>query len=61
MTRGRVDRFPLPGGRPVAEGVAGMTNEAALAAVILYRFSTFYLPPIWGFFALRWLQRNHYL
>jgi len=23
--------------------------------------STFYLPPIWGFFALRWLERARYL
>jgi hypothetical protein len=23
--------------------------------------STFYLPPRWGFFAMRWLQRNRYL
>ena len=27
----------------------------------LYRIATFYLPPLWGFFALRWLQRNRYL
>lgn len=25
------------------------------------RRSTFYLPPIWGFFAMRRLQRNRYL
>jgi hypothetical protein len=29
--------------------------------VFLYRLATFYLPPIWGFVALRWLQRNRYL
>jgi uncharacterized membrane protein YbhN (UPF0104 family) len=38
-----------------------MTEEAALAAVLLYRISTFYLPPLWGFFAMQWLQRNRYL
>jgi uncharacterized membrane protein YbhN (UPF0104 family) len=38
-----------------------MPEEAALAAVLLYRISTSYLPPIWGFFALRYLQRNRYL
>jgi uncharacterized membrane protein YbhN (UPF0104 family) len=40
---------------------AGMTAEAALAAVILYRIATYYLPPAWGFAALRWLRRNEYL
>jgi hypothetical protein len=29
--------------------------------VILYRISTFYTPPIWGFFSLRWLERNRFL
>jgi uncharacterized membrane protein YbhN (UPF0104 family) len=38
-----------------------MPEEAALAAVLLYRISSFYLPPVWGFFAMRWLQRNRYL
>ena len=38
-----------------------MTDEAALAAVLLYRMATYYLPPIWGFFAMQWLQRNRYL
>jgi glycosyltransferase 2 family protein len=38
-----------------------MSPEAAVAAVLLYRISTYYLPPLWGFFALRWLQRNRYL
>ena len=60
--------IPVPGGIGVAEfglvvGLtsAGMTTEAALAAVLLYRLATFYLPPVWGFVALRWLQRNRYL
>jgi glycosyltransferase 2 family protein len=59
---------PIPGGIGVSElgltvglASAGMTEEAALAAVLLYRISTFYLPPTWGFFALRYLQRNRYL
>jgi uncharacterized protein (TIRG00374 family) len=59
---------PVPGGVGVSEfgltlGLtsAGMPEEAALAAVLLYRLASFYLPPIWGFFALRWLQRNRYL
>ena len=60
--------LPIPGGIGVAEGAlsfglmhAGMPEEAAFAAVMLYRLSTFYLPPIWGFFAFRWLQRNNHL
>jgi uncharacterized membrane protein YbhN (UPF0104 family) len=59
---------PVPGNIGVAEfglsvGLvsAGMTDETALAAVLLYRISTFYLPPLWGFPALLWLQRNRYL
>jgi uncharacterized membrane protein YbhN (UPF0104 family) len=40
---------------------AGLTEEAAFAAVLLYRLATFYLPPIWGYFALRWLERNKHL
>jgi len=40
---------------------AGLTEEAAFAAVLLYRLVTFYLPPIWGYFALRWLERDNHL
>ncbi|MGL6278943.1 MAG: lysylphosphatidylglycerol synthase transmembrane domain-containing protein, partial [Gaiella sp.] len=56
---------PVPGGIGVQEfgltlglTAAGMSEEAALTAVLLYRASTFYLPPLWGFFAMRWLQRT---
>jgi glycosyltransferase 2 family protein len=59
---------PVPGNIGVAEFgltiglvAAGMTDEAALAAVLLYRISTSYLPPLWGFGAMLWLQRNRYL
>jgi uncharacterized protein (TIRG00374 family) len=59
---------PIPGNVGVAEfgltvGLtsAGMSPESAVAAVLLYRISTYYLPPLWGFFALQWLQRNRYL
>ncbi len=60
--------LPVPGGVGVTEGglIFGLTSfgvpqEAAFAAVILYRVATFYTPPIWGFFSLRWLERNRYL
>jgi uncharacterized membrane protein YbhN (UPF0104 family) len=59
---------PIPGGIGVAEGGlafglvrAGLPEEAAFAAVVLYRLATFYVPPVWGFFALRWLERNKHL
>ena len=60
--------LPVPGGVGVTEGglIFGLTSfgvpaEAAFAAVILYRISTFYTPPIWGFVSLRWLERNRFL
>jgi uncharacterized membrane protein YbhN (UPF0104 family) len=60
--------IPVPGGVGVAEfgltiGLvsAGMPSEAAIAAVLIYRISTYYLPPLWGFPAMLWLQRKHYL
>jgi glycosyltransferase 2 family protein len=59
---------PVPGNIGVAEfgltiGLvsAGMSDEAALAAVLLYRIATYYLPPLWGFLAMHWLQRNRFL
>jgi glycosyltransferase 2 family protein len=60
--------LPVPGGIGVVESgltfglvAAGMPEEPAFAAVILYRIATFYLPPIWGYFAFRSLERNKYL
>ena len=59
---------PVPGGIGVTEaglvwGLVGlgMSEEAAFAAVILYRIAVFYLPPVWGFFAFRWLEQNDHL
>jgi uncharacterized membrane protein YbhN (UPF0104 family) len=60
--------LPVPGGIGVVEGgltyglvAAGMPEEPAFAAVVLYRLATFYLPPLWGFFAFRSLQRSGHL
>lgn len=60
--------MPVPGGIGVSEGAltfglvqAGIPEEEAFAAVLLYRLATFYLPPIWGAFAFRWLERNDHL
>ena len=59
---------PVPGGVGVAEAVMtgflvalGVDEPAALAATVAYRFITFYLPVIEGFFALKWLERNEYV
>jgi glycosyltransferase 2 family protein len=60
--------MPIPGGIGVTEGAltigltaAGVPQSAALAIAITYRLASFYLPPIWGWFAFRWLQRNAHL
>ena len=60
--------LPVPGGIGVVESgltfglvAAGMPEGPAFAAVILYRTATFYLPPVWGFFAFRSLERNEFL
>ncbi len=60
--------IPVPGGIGVVEGglvvgltSAGVPESAAFATALLYRIATFYLPPIWGWFALQWLRKNRYL
>ena len=59
------DVHPVPGGIGVVEGgmlvgltAAGVPESAAFASIILYRITTFYLPPVWGWFALNWLRRK---
>jgi len=51
--------MPVPGGIGAVEGgsvygyvVAGIREEAAFAADLLYRLAPFYLPPIWGYFRI---------
>jgi uncharacterized membrane protein YbhN (UPF0104 family)/tRNA A-37 threonylcarbamoyl transferase component Bud32 len=60
--------MPVPGGIGVTEGAltfglaaAGLPESTAFAVAITYRLAAFYLPPIWGWFAFRWLQTNRYL
>lgn len=60
--------MPVPGGIGVTEAgltaglaAAGLPEEQAFAAAILSRLTTYYLPPIWGFLSLRWLQHHEYL
>jgi uncharacterized membrane protein YbhN (UPF0104 family)/membrane-associated phospholipid phosphatase len=58
---------PVPGGIGVQEAAltAGLTafgipTNPALATVIVFRTITFAIPPIVGFFTLRWLRRQGY-
>jgi uncharacterized membrane protein YbhN (UPF0104 family) len=59
---------PIPGGIGVAEAglVAGLTavgvpKPAAMAAALVHRLCSYYLPPVWGWFSLRWLGRHGYV
>jgi uncharacterized membrane protein YbhN (UPF0104 family) len=38
---------------------AGVPQTEAVAATFTARTFTTYLPPIWGWFALRWLRRRN--
>jgi glycosyltransferase 2 family protein len=59
---------PVPGGIGVAEAgltaglvAVGVPEQTALAAALIHRLLTFYLPPVWGYFALRWLGRHGFV
>jgi uncharacterized protein (TIRG00374 family) len=58
---------PVPGGVGIAEAVIsmglvafGVPETIAFAAAVVYRVLTFYIPPIYGWFALKWLKDNSY-
>ena len=60
--------LPVPGGIGVTEAgltlgltAAGLSSEVAFAVALSYRFASFYLPPIWGWFCYRWLISKRYL
>ena len=60
--------IPVPGGIGVAEGalVVGLTSVRRRAGRRLRRGHqlprrTFYLPPIWGWLAMRWLEKRSYI
>lgn len=60
--------MPVPGGVGVAEGgytaalvALGVPNAAAMSTALAFRLVTFCLPPIWGGFAMRWLDRHDYV
>ena len=57
--------MPVPGGIGVSEAgmTAGLTavgvpSDIAVAAVLVYRLISYYLPPVWGYFSLRWLTKH---
>ena len=56
---------PTPGGLGAAEvayigglTAIGVPSEQAVAAVLVYRFFTFFAPVLPGWFAMLWLQRT---
>jgi uncharacterized membrane protein YbhN (UPF0104 family) len=60
--------MPVPGGIGVSEAALafcltaiGVPSASAAAIALTYRLLTFYLPPIWGGFAMRWLRKQAYL
>jgi uncharacterized protein (TIRG00374 family) len=55
--------MPVPGGVGVAEAALtagliaiGVPEGTAASTAIAYRLATFYLPPLWGTFAMRWMK-----
>jgi uncharacterized protein (TIRG00374 family) len=60
--------LPIPGGVGVSEAVLtaglvaiGVDQSAAFAIAVTFRVLSAYLPPVWGWFSLQWLQNNEYL
>jgi uncharacterized protein (TIRG00374 family) len=60
--------MPVPGGVGVSEAgmTAGLTaigidSDQAVAAVLIYRMISYYLPPTWGYVSMRWLTKHDYL
>ena len=60
--------MPVPGGMGVAEAgytavlvALGLPHTAALSIAMTFRLATYYLPPIWGGFAMGWLRRHEYV
>jgi uncharacterized protein (TIRG00374 family) len=59
---------PVPGGAGVIEAglIAGLTSagipqDQAVAAVLIQRLFTAYLPLVWGFATLTWMRRREYV
>jgi uncharacterized membrane protein YbhN (UPF0104 family) len=60
--------MPVPGGMGVAEAgftaglvALGIPNTVAVSTAVAFRMATFYLPPLWGSVAMRWLRAHSYI
>jgi uncharacterized membrane protein YbhN (UPF0104 family)/tRNA A-37 threonylcarbamoyl transferase component Bud32 len=60
--------IPSPGGVGTAEAsltaalvAMGVDNATAFAIAFTHRLCTYYLPPIWGYFSMHWLQKKAYI
>jgi glycosyltransferase 2 family protein len=60
--------IPSPGGVGTAEAsltaalvAMGVDNATAFAIALTHRFCTYYLPPIWGYFSMQWLEKKAYI
>ena len=60
--------MPVPGGMGVAEAgytaglqAIGIDSAMAMSTAIAFRLVTFYLPPIWGSYGMRWLRKRQYV
>ena len=60
--------IPVPGGVGAAEATLtaglvafGVDESTAFAIAITQRLCTHYLPPIWGYFSLRWLRKQGFV
>jgi uncharacterized membrane protein YbhN (UPF0104 family) len=60
--------MPVPGGIGITEAALtagfiaiGVPDATALAAALTCRVVNYYIPPIPGWFALRWMQSRLYL
>jgi uncharacterized membrane protein YbhN (UPF0104 family) len=60
--------IPVPGGIGVAEAgltaglmLFGVPEAVAFAAALTHRLVTYYVPPAWGWIALRWLGKRGYV
>jgi uncharacterized membrane protein YbhN (UPF0104 family) len=60
--------MPVPGGMGVSEAgytaalvAFGVPHTAALSTAMAFRLVTYYLPPIWGGLAMKWLRAHEYI
>ena len=60
--------MPVPGGMGVAEAAytaglvaIGVPNAPAMSTAIAFRAVTYFIPPVWGAVAMRWLRQHAYL